>query len=80
MDGDDLELGIKSRRTGAGRDPDAIRRDCEDERCPFVCISTDPRSRRWQARLLSLSIQNGLARNSGCAKSLRSGILLQAMA
>jgi len=27
MDGDDLELGVKSRRAGAGRDPDAIRRD-----------------------------------------------------
>jgi hypothetical protein len=60
MDGVDLEPAMNSRSTRAGREPDAIRHDDNDKRCPIVCVLTDPPSHIQPAHLLSLQLWNGL--------------------
>ena len=62
MDGHNLELAMNSRNTGAGREPDAIRHEHDDERCPIVHVWVDPPAYRQPADLLSLLARNGLVK------------------
>ena len=62
MDGDDLEPAMTSRSTGAGREPDAIRHDHDDERCPIVHVWVYPPPYKRPADLLSPLARNGLVR------------------